>query len=294
MIFFYPFNFTEENPHFKKREGVIYVSENDSDAYEMSHDEPQFPSDLFQKFLYAEVKFNSNDNLPRKCEELCFLRHYVPIIPDFPFPAKQCNLFFTHFQRSTCYIGSFNYTYGLPGASPMLPSESQEKIEFDGPIRAINRNMLEPFDFEKWIPENLPELDGTCHGQQVIKVDNPYQFTKEFTIDASTENCKLFIYNPFFRSGKMVLSAESTEAVNCYRFGNDECSRILSVTIGPHQMRPPSDWRATDPLTYQWDSCQSTLLKHEWTTPVATIKYNRGVCEIEKSTFKVQFVPNKP
>ena len=262
----------------------------ESKGYEISHDEPEFPPDLFQRFLYREIKFNSIKNLARKCENICLLRNYAP---DFPFPLSECGLIYVHEERSTCYLGSFNYTFGLPGAS-FGPPEIQDNVEFSNPIRAIDSNMMDPYDFQKWIPENLTELDGTCHGDQVIKVDDYYEFVKEFSIDDTSEECRIFVHNPFFRLGKIQMSAGSTGTVNCYQLGNDECSRILSVTTKPYQM--PShfaDWRQPDPLTYSMDSCKS-ILEHEWSTPVATIKYNRGgLCQVEKATFKIQFVRNE-
>ena len=287
MIFF---PITEQNPFFKRFESMSSIDDQDeSKGYEISHEEPQFPADLFKQFLYREIKFNSIENLARKCENICLLRNYAP---DFPVPLTECGLIYVHEERSTCYLGSFNYTFGLPGAS-FGPPEIQDNVEFSNPIRAIDSNMMDPYDFQKWIPENLTELDGTCHGDQVIKVDDYYEFVKEFSIDASSEECRIFVHNPFFRLGKIQMSAGSTGTVNCYQLGNDECSRILSVTTKPYQMPSPFDWRQPDPLTYSMDSCKSTL-EHEWSTPVATIKYNRGVCQVEKATFKLQFVRNEP
>ena len=228
--------------------------------------------------------------MERKCEQICLLKNHAP---DFPIPDTECNLIYVHEERSTCYLGSFNHTYGLPGAS-FGPPENQDNVEFSNPIRAIDSNMREPYDFQKWIPENLTELEGTCHGDQVIKVDDYYEFEREFIINSSTENCRLFVYNPFFRLGKIQMTAGSTGTVNCYQLGNDGCSPILSVTTKPYQTPSPFDWRQPDPLTYSMDSCMKSTLEHEWTTPVATIKYTKSLCQIQNATFRLRFVRNEP
>ena len=118
-----------------------FASPKKDPGYDFSNEVSVFPKDLFKKFLISSITLNSNDALGSKCEKLCLMSNKVGYDP----LTFDCHLIYVNEETRTCYLGSFNYTYGPPGLSGFPGNDENEPVFDKNSIRVIGSNMKSQF-----------------------------------------------------------------------------------------------------------------------------------------------------